>query len=126
MLKASSPISLADYFRKQKEARKDGRKNPQRHSWQTPEQHAAVVAHHANKRRAAKLQRTPPWSDLDAMRAIYAEAARLSAETGIPHHVDHEIPLQGKLVSGLHVPGNLQILTASENSRKRNRFEVEA
>lgn len=78
---------------------------------------------HANKRRAAKLNRTPPWADLDAMRAIYAEAQRRTRETGIPHHVDHEIPLQGKLVSGLHVPNNLQILTGSENSKKRNRYE---
>jgi hypothetical protein len=85
-----------------------------------------LVLFHANKRRAAKLKRTPPWSDLDAMRAIYAEAARLTAETGVPHHVDHEIPLQGRLVSGLHVPGNLQILTGVENSRKRNKFEVTA
>lgn len=81
---------------------------------------------HANKRRAAKINRTPPWADLEAMRAIYAEARRLTRETGIPHHVDHDIPLQGKLVSGLHVHNNLQILTGSENSRKRNRFEVEA
>lgn len=85
----------------------------------------ALIRFRANKRRAAKLQRTPPWADLDAMRAIYAEAHRLTHETGTPHHVDHEIPLQGELVSGLHVHTNLQILTGSENSKKRNRFEVQ-
>jgi hypothetical protein len=85
----------------------------------------ALLRFHANKRRAAKLKRTPPWADLEAMRAIYQEAQRLTSETGIPHHVDHDVPLQGKLVSGLHVPNNLQILTGSENSKKRNRFEVE-
>lgn len=84
----------------------------------------ALVRYHANKRRAAKLQRTPPWADLDAMRAVYAEANRLTQETGIPHHVDHIVPLQGRLVSGLHVHNNLQILTGSENSKKRNHFEV--
>ena len=61
--------------------------------------------------------------DLEKIEWFYREAKRLFKETGIPHHVDHIIPLQGKYVSGLHVPTNLQILTASENSTKGNRFE---
>jgi hypothetical protein len=84
--------------------------------------HKSVVRHHAAKRRAARLLRTPAWSDEAKIRAMYAEAHRLTAETGIPHHVDHALPLQGELVSGLHVHQNLQILTAAENSRKRNKF----
>jgi hypothetical protein len=59
-------------------------------------------------------------------RAIYREAQRLTAATGVAHHVDHEIPLQGVLVSGLHVHNNLQILTALENIKKRNRFAIES
>ena len=84
--------------------------------------HAALIRYHAAKRRVTKLQRTAPWADEQAIRAIYAEARRLTRVTGIEHHVDHTIPLQGKLVSGLHVEANLQILTGSENSRKRNTF----
>lgn len=87
------------------------------------EKRRALVAHHSRKRQANKLQRTPRWADLGAIHAFYVEAARLTADTGVQHHVDHALPLQGRLVSGLHVETNLQILTGRENSRKKNRFE---
>jgi hypothetical protein len=86
---------------------------------------AAVKGALRAKRRASEICRTPSWADLKAIRAIYAQAQALTRATGIPHHVDHEIPLQGKLVSGLHVHNNLQILTGSENSKKHNRFAIE-
>lgn len=75
---------------------------------------------YAAKRKTAILQRTPAWADLAAILAVYAECERITRRTGIRHHVDHEIPLQGRLVSGLHVHNNLQILTAAENLRKHN------
>lgn len=71
----------------------------------------------AAKRRAAKITRTPAWADLEKIKAIY-----LACPEG--HHVDHIIPLQGKIVSGLHVEGNLQYLTATANLQKSNKFEV--
>lgn len=79
------------------------------------------------RRQAAQLLRVPPWSDRKKCREIYAECARITAETGVLHHVDHVIPLQGKKVSGLHVHENLQILTAIDNVKKANKFtEIES
>jgi hypothetical protein len=75
--------------------------------------------------KAAKLQAAPKWltkTQLFEIESFYVEAAKLTKETGIPHEVDHITPLQGKNVSGLHVPWNLQILTKSENSSKGNRL----
>ena len=69
------------------------------------------------KRRAAKLQRTPVWSESEAIREFYQNCPK-------GYQVDHIIPLQGELVSGLHVIGNLQYLTIAENREKSNHFEV--
>jgi len=70
----------------------------------------------ANKRRAAKLHRTVPWSNLEEIANFYKACPK-----GL--EVDHIIPLQGKNVSGLHVLNNLQYLTKSQNSSKGNRYE---
>lgn len=75
-------------------------------------------------RQIAKLQRTPPWADLEAIAEIYREAQRITAETGIPHEVDHIYPLQGRTVSGLHVSWNLQIIPRSINRSKGNKLCV--
>lgn len=69
------------------------------------------------------MQRTPQWADMDAILAVYNQAVRLTNTTGVPHHVDHVIPLRGKFVSGLHVAENLQILRWDDNLAKSNRYD---
>ena len=77
------------------------------------------------QRRAAKLQRTPKWADRSAIKAIYEHAAFMTRVCNEPFHVDHFYPLQGETVSGLHVPANLRIITATENVRKSNKMPDE-
>ena len=92
--------------------------------WEKANPHKKLAR--VRKRQASKLKRTPKWltkADNDAMVALYEEAAKLSKETGIKYHVDHILPLQGKKVSGLHVPANLQVIPAKENLKKSNRHE---
>jgi len=68
-------------------------------------------------------QSIPAWISIDDIKPFYQEAQRLTKETGKMHHVDHIIPLQGKTISGLTVPSNLQVLLGSDNSKKNNRVE---
>jgi len=62
-----------------------------------------------------KLNRIPIWCDREAIKEIY----KLCPE-GM--EVDHIIPKTGELVSGLHVPENLQYLTPFDNRSKGNKF----
>lgn len=78
------------------------------------------------QRRAIALAlATPVWRDRAAIRVIYEEARRLTAETGIQHHVDHFYPLQGDLCCGLHVHQNLRIMTASANCSKHKKHPMD-
>jgi hypothetical protein len=78
-------------------------------------------------RKKVVKQRTPIWlSPFDRLKikCYYSVAAMLARNNKEPWHVDHIVPLQGKLVSGLHVPNNLQFLRGVDNVRKKNKFEV--
>ena len=77
------------------------------------------------KREAAKKSRTPSWLSDDEhwmIEQVYDIAAIRTKMLGISFHVDHIIPLQGKTVSGLHVPWNLQVISAKQNQMKSNKL----
>lgn len=94
--------------------------------WQAANAERAKTTAYQNcaNRYAAKRHRTPKWLTKEQraeMRSVYAECRALNA-SGDKHHVDHIVPLVGRNVCGLHVPWNLQILSATENVRKSNKW----
>jgi len=77
-------------------------------------------ASYAAKHRAKQLKALPLWSDLASIEKLYADAA-MSGQ-----HVDHIYPLQGDTVCGLHVYGNLTLLSPLDNQKKGNRLPRDA
>ena len=78
------------------------------------------------KKRGAKKNALPSWlseTQHNEIKKAYFKAKKLEKNTGEKYHVDHIAPLQGENVCGLHVPWNLEPITASANTSKRNQVD---
>lgn len=87
--------------------------------WEKNNPHAVLAKTRAYQ--ARKLLAMPAWANRDAIQRYYEEARRLTEQTGERMEVDHVVPLQSKIVCGLHVENNLQVIPWRENRAKLNR-----
>lgn len=77
------------------------------------------------KYRAARLQQMPPWvTNLcqEDLESIYKDAHTRTKTQNDNFHVDHVYPLSSKWCRGLHVPWNLQVISAEENLKKNSKL----
>lgn len=73
--------------------------------------------HNNTLRKRNILNRMYSWGNIPGIRDFYKNRP-------LGYHVDHVIPLNGKLVSGLHVLDNLQYLPIKDNLSKGNSFTI--
>lgn len=66
----------------------------------------------------------PEWCDRNEMRRLEALAARLSLQTGVPHELNHIVPITHPNVCGLTVPWNMEIITRYQNNKISNCFDL--
>lgn len=93
--------------------------------WRNKNKHKRT--HSQSIRIAKKLNAMPKWlttHELQEIKNMYLVSKQMTESTDIKHNVDHIYPLQGEFSCGLHVPWNLQVITASENFSKGNRIDI--
>ena len=81
---------------------------------------AAKVNADTVKRKVIKLSASPSWGNDFFIQEAYSLAQLRTKLFGFKWHVDHMVPLNSKLVCGLHAYTNLQVIPAIVNLTKRN------
>lgn len=89
-------------------------------AWSNANRHirnAGIARHYAKRRQA-----TPLWANEFFMSEIYHLAKLREAALGGKWEVDHIVPIQSDLVCGLHVEGNMRVISKLANIQKGNRY----
>ena len=77
----------------------------------------------SSKRRTLEIRTSKfELNNDDNILKLFKLSQKKTKETGRKYHVDHIVPLQGRLVTGFHVFGNLRVILAHTNNVKKNRY----
>lgn len=98
-------------------ARRPGSVQTSGAAWQRRNLHKRAAT---QAQRRASARRPCLWVDREVVAGFYA-MARLYRSAGLDCQVDHIVPLRSRVVCGLHVQDNLQIILTTENRAKGNR-----
>ena len=79
-----------------------------------------LVRYFNASRKKSQRTATPSWANKSAMQAIYVKAKEWSDILGVKLEVDHIVPINSKLVCGLHCEDNMQLLSSSLNNKKKH------
>jgi len=110
---AANSEKLSAYVRARRKANPERRRSIDRASYANNSgKHCA----RSMARYTRKLRAMPVWACEQTIADFYTEARYQGMQ------VDHMVPLKHPLVCGLHVEDNLQLLTATENIQKSNRY----
>lgn len=104
------PEKIRNYLASYRVENQERLKEYDRERNKTPKRRA-----HFSEKRVKRLRAKPKWVDNEELIGVYQ-----NRPNGFV--VDHIVPLQGKVVCGLHVPWNLQYLTPQQNAQKYNKF----
>lgn len=77
-----------------------------------------IKAERNRRYKGERSLRIPSWSETSEIELFYRNCPE-------GYQVDHELPLKGELVSGLHVLANLQYLPKKENLSKNNKIDLD-
>lgn len=93
-----------------------------RQRWAEDIEHREQRKLKAQLRRKHLRQSALKGIDPEVFAPFYKEAAKKTRQTGDKYHVDHFYPRNGETVCGLHVPWNLRVIRAKENTSKSNQM----